>query len=106
MSRKRGNVIRDALRQDIEDDVLFRASDVSRSSRQYWSMIDDGDRRYSYKQFNGWQSNGVRKFLIGSASKVIFEVSFLAFRAGLQKDAAVRIVEFAFNKNRETDPLA
>ena len=106
MSRKRGNVIRDALRQDIEDDVLFRASDVSRSSRQYWSMIDDGDGRYSYKQFKGWQSNDVRKFLLGSASKLIFEVSLLAFRAGLQKEAAIRIIERAFIKNEETDPLA
>ena len=106
MSIKRANVIRDALRQEIEDDIIFRASDVSRSSRQYWSMIDDGDRRHSYKQFKGWQSKDVRKFLVDSAGKLIFEVSFLAFRAGMQKDAVIRVIERAFEKHSDTDPMA
>ena len=105
VSIKQANVIRDVLRRDVEDDLLFKASDVSRSSRQYWSDISEGDRRHRYKQFKGWESKEIRNFLVGSAKKLVFEVSFLAFRVGVPEKQIHNVVEQAFARHVASDPL-
>ena len=103
--KTRQKIVQDAIRRDIEDDMLFKASDVSRSSRQYWSDINDGDRRHRYKQFRGWEAKDIRKFLVDSAKKLVFEASFIAFRVGVEEKQMHSIIKQAFERHDASNPL-
>lgn len=88
----------DSMRKAMEDDLIFRASALARSSRQYWSLLCE-DKRLSYKQFRGWGISDVHEFLIMSAKKLMLEVCFIALKAGVSKETLHSVVDVACNRS-------
>lgn len=88
----------DDMRRAMEDDLIFRASALARSSRQYWSMLRE-DGGASYKQFSGWGIGNVHEFLIKSAKELLLEVCFIALKAGVSKKTLHAVVDVACNRS-------
>lgn len=103
MSKQRP-AVKDKLRKEVEDDLVFKASDVSLSSRQLWSMTVKGDSCNVYKCFKGWSEASVRSYLVSHGLKLIFEVAFLLFRIGVPEKKVHDVIETSFAREMVTRP--
>lgn len=83
-------------RVEIEDDLIFRASDLSMTSRQFNAMKYGGKKSKAlYKKFDGMGRGDVKKSLLSCCVKMLFEVCFICYVSGIDDFKMKQIVDKA-----------
>ena len=82
-------------RVETEDDLIFLASDLSMSSRQFNAMKPGGKKKLLYKKFRGMDSGDVKKSLLSCCVKMLYAVCFLCYVSGIDDVRMKRVVDRA-----------
>lgn len=83
-------------RVEIEDDLIFRASDLSMASRQFNAMKHDSKKpKVLYKKFKGMGRGDVKKSLLSCCVKMLFEVCFICYVSGIDDIKMKQVVDKA-----------
>ena len=82
-------------RVDVEDDLVFLASDLSMASRQFNAMKPYGKKKLLYKKFSGMGRADVKKSLLSCCMKMLYKVCFLCYVSGIDDTKMKRIVDRA-----------
>lgn len=82
-------------RVEIEDDLIFRASDMSMTSRQFNAMKPGCKPKVLYKKFDGMGRGDVKKSLLSCCVKMLFEVCFICYVSGIDDIKMKQVVDKA-----------
>lgn len=82
-------------RVEVEDDLVFLASDLSMASRQFNAMKPGGKKKLLYKKFSGMSRADVKKSLLSCCMKMLYKVCFLCYVYGIDDTKMKRIVDRA-----------
>lgn len=82
-------------RVEIEDDLIFRASDLSMASRQFNAMKPNCKSKVLYKKFDGMGRGDMKKSLLSCCVKMLFEVCFICYVSGIDDIKMKQIVDKA-----------
>ena len=76
-------------RVEVEDDLIFLASDLSMASRQF------NAKKLLYKKFSGMGRADVKKSLLSCCMKMLYKVCFLCYVSGIDDIKMKRVVDSA-----------
>lgn len=82
-------------RVEVEDDLVFLASDLSMASRQFNAMKPGGKKKLLYKKFSGMDMVDVRESLMSCCLKMLYKVCFLCYVSGIDDIKMKRVVDRA-----------
>lgn len=82
-------------RVEVEDDLVFLASDLSTASRQFNAMKPGCKKKLSYKKFSGMDIVDVREYLMSCCLKMLYKVCFLCYVSGIDDIKMKRVVDRA-----------
>lgn len=82
-------------RVEVEDDLVFLASDLSMASRQFNAMKPYGKKKLLYKKFSGMGRADVKKSLMSCCMKMLYKVCFLCYVSGIDDIKMKRVVDRA-----------
>lgn len=82
-------------RVEMEDDLVFLASDLSMTSRQFNAMKPGCKKKLLYKKFSGMDRGDVNKSLLSCYLKMLYAVCFLCYVSGIDDIKMKRVVDRA-----------
>ena len=82
-------------RVEVEDDLIFLASDLSMASRQFNAMKPGGKKKLLYKKFSGMGMIDVKKSLMSCCMNMLYKICFICYVSGIDDMKMKRVVDKA-----------